>query len=352
MAIMTLTVGCNKLDERKQTIEPLATCFSQSNQRPLRKHSALLRELCGEVAEKICIVLDSRKICKVMLPSWYIFVNIFLSIVTVVGNGLVIFLIASRPRLHGPSNWIILSLGAADLLVGAGYFLTQYLHDALSFDNNLRQSILSFLCTASTGNLSVLMFDRYVFITKPLKYAVLMNTRRAVLLVSSVWVVSFFSHAVFFLVCSVLPSPSANCSWSFNVFDMVVFETLPMLISSFTVARFLCISRRIARVTAVQMDQLQFNRGSQADNGERSRRKRRNSVIKLVAIAAAFFVVCSLFDVVYTVTYQMYGKSLQSERRYFSYTANLLYLINSAANPLVYAVFKEDIKASLKGLFC
>ena len=284
-----------------------------------------------------------------MLPLWYICVGVVISVVTVAGNGLVVFLIASRPRLHGPSNWIILSLAAADLLVGAGYFLTQYLHDALSFDNNLRHSILSFLCTASTGNLSVLMLDRYIFITKPLRYAVLMNTRRAVLLVSSVWVVSFVSHAVFFLVCSVLPSPPANCSGHFMIFDTVVFETLPMLILSFATTSFLCIVKQKSRQTSIRMGQLRFNQGS-VENGERPTRHDRNSALKVVVIASTVFVVCSLFDVVYTVIYQFRGESLTSQRRYFSYTSNLLYMVNSAINPMVYAFYKKDIRKSMRTL--
>ena len=51
---------------------------------------------------------------------WYNILGWILAVVAVVGNGLVIFLITTKQRLHTTANWFILSLAVADFGVGIG----------------------------------------------------------------------------------------------------------------------------------------------------------------------------------------------------------------------------------------
>ena len=57
-------------------------------------------------------------------PLWFLVSGAVLSLVTVVGNGLVVYLIITRKRLHNATNWIVLSLAIADFILGAGYLPT------------------------------------------------------------------------------------------------------------------------------------------------------------------------------------------------------------------------------------
>ena len=48
------------------------------------------------------------------MELWYNIVGWFLAAVAVVGNGLVIFLITTKQRLHTTANWLIFSLPLVD----------------------------------------------------------------------------------------------------------------------------------------------------------------------------------------------------------------------------------------------
>ena len=58
-----------------------------------------------------------------MLPLWYSVLGGLSSIIAVAGNGIVIYLIVTRHRLHTTANWFILSLAIADLFLGSSFFL-------------------------------------------------------------------------------------------------------------------------------------------------------------------------------------------------------------------------------------
>ena len=104
-------------------------------------------------------------------PLWFLVPGAFLSLLTVVGNGLVAYLIISRKRLHNATNWIVFSLAIADFILGAGCLPAEILLTGKWLE---RHSVLSFMLAASALNLSLLTVDRYVFITRPLRYSTLL----------------------------------------------------------------------------------------------------------------------------------------------------------------------------------
>ena len=115
------------------------------------------------------------------LPIWYLVIGGLLSIITVAGNGIVIYLIVTRHRLHTTANWFILSLAIADLILGVSYFLTSSLSDVLTSPTRnyiIWYAIVSFLAAASATNLCLLTLDRYIAIVKPLKYVTFMTTKQ------------------------------------------------------------------------------------------------------------------------------------------------------------------------------
>lgn len=52
------------------------------------------------------------------LPVYYIILASLIGFVAVFGNGVVIYLISTRRRLHVETNYFVVSLAFADLLVG------------------------------------------------------------------------------------------------------------------------------------------------------------------------------------------------------------------------------------------
>ena len=92
-------------------------------------------------------------------PMWSVVPGAFLSLIIVCGNGLVVYLIITRIRLHSATNWIVLSLSIADFFLGAGYLPGRIL---LTGTSPVVYCVLSFLIAASALNLSLLTVDGYV----------------------------------------------------------------------------------------------------------------------------------------------------------------------------------------------
>ena len=273
---------------------------------------------------------------------WFLVSGAFLSLVAVVGNGLVVYLITTRNRLHNATNWIVLSLAIADFSLGAGDF------PALLLSNNrfLAHSVGSFLAAASALNLSLLTVDRYVFITRPLRYSTLLTTKRAVLLIVAVWLASFVPHLLLYLISS--KSDPAGSLRSFEYFDIAVFEISPMLALPVLAGRIFVIVRRQERRVEIQMRQVRFNR--QAEPGsEMSSRNRRTATMKFICGAVAVFGFCYLCETLLTA-YKLITRVDPAKEEIQTYRSllTLLFIVNSAINPVVYALFKSDINRSLR----
>ena len=286
-----------------------------------------------------------------MLPPWFIIFGALLSFVTVAGNGVLVYLIISKRRLHGPANWIVLSLALADLFVGACSIVIQYPLSVALLTVNEHYSIISLLYASSTTNLCLLAVDRYLFITKPLRYDMFVTTKRAFMAIVAVWIVVFLPHLLMYVICVKQPqAEDSKCVGDFAIFDFVVFETLPMLLLAFAVGNILYINRKRKREIASQRAQLYFNRHIGGGAREASTgRNERTAAVKIIGVAVAFFTTCYLAELTYTVLYQFSGETPSLE---FEYGCNLLYLLNSATNPVAYAFFKGDIKKELKRMLC
>ncbi|KAM6173691.1 D(4) dopamine receptor [Erethizon dorsatum] len=111
------------------------------------------------------------------------------------GNSLVCMSVASERALQTPTNYFILSLAAADLLLallvlplfvysevhGGEWLLSPRLCDAL-----MAMDVM--LCTASIFNLCAISVDRFVAVTVPLSYG--RQGRRQLLLIGATWLLS------------------------------------------------------------------------------------------------------------------------------------------------------------------
>ena len=283
-----------------------------------------------------------------MLPLWNSVLGWLLSIIAVAGNGIVIYLIVTRQQLHTTANWVILSLAIADFFLGSSFFVAEYLCDALSAcQPRLLYVIGSFLAATSATNLCLMTLDRYIAIVKPLKYVTFMTTRRVVLLISIAWLAAFLPHFIYLLRFFVLPTPEdTNDVREFIIFDLVVFEILPLVILSLASGHIFLIARRHSRQTAILMVQLRFNQ--RINIQQESSQSRETSSVKVVGTSVTAFLICYLYELFYTGFYELH---LEKEPNLFLKFNGLLYIVNSAANPVAYAFFKSDIKKSLRSMF-
>ena len=276
-------------------------------------------------------------------PLWFLVIGTFLSLLIVVGNGLVVYLIITRERLHNATNWIVLSLAIADLGFGMDYLPGDIL---LMGKWLVRHCVMSFMLAASALNLGLLTVDRYVFITRPLRYSTLLTTKRAILLIVAVWLASFVPHLLLYLT-SAKNDPAGSLE-AFESFDIVVFEISPMLVLPCLAGRIFVIVRRQERRVEIEMRQVRFNRQGEPGS-EMSSHNRRTSTMKFICGAVAVFGFCYLCETILTVHTLITGTVTEkSETFRYRRVLTLLFMVNSAINPVVYALFKSDIKRSLR----
>lgn len=129
---------------------------------------------------------------KVVIGS-FLCLTIFLSLA---GNILVCIAVFTDRRLKRLSNMFIVSLAVADLWVSLMVMTFAVVNDITGkwmfgpFYCNIWISSDIMGSTASILNLCVISLDRYIHIRDPLKYARLMNWKKVVLAISSVWTIS------------------------------------------------------------------------------------------------------------------------------------------------------------------
>ena len=118
------------------------------------------------------------------MKTWFWSLGWFLSVLTITGNGIIIFLVCSKRQLHTKTNAFVVSLSVADFCVGMSVVPSLYLCDVTGNCEKPQdwmswaQWIRNMFQCASVTNLCSLVLNRYIAVVKPLKYVTFMNRRR------------------------------------------------------------------------------------------------------------------------------------------------------------------------------
>ena len=119
------------------------------------------------------------------------------AIITIGGNLLVMIVVARERYLRTVTNYFIVSLALADLIIGAAVMpfgiVLEMTNQYWMFGPDwcdLWHSVDVLASTASILNLSMISLDRYWAITDPIAYPSKMSTGRACVLIALVWICS------------------------------------------------------------------------------------------------------------------------------------------------------------------
>ncbi|CAL8254909.1 unnamed protein product [Lota lota] len=133
-------------------------------------------------------------------PVWQVvfivLLTSLLSLITIIGNVLVVLSFKVNRQLKTVNNYFLLSLAVADLIIGVismNLYTAYIVMGQWSMGNwacDLWLAIDYVASNASVMNLLVISFDRYFSVTRPLTYRAKRTTKRAVLMIGLAWFVS------------------------------------------------------------------------------------------------------------------------------------------------------------------
>ncbi|KAL5284016.1 GPROAR1 family protein [Megaselia abdita] len=121
----------------------------------------------------------------------------FINVLVIGGNCLVIAAVFCSNKLRSVTNFFIVNLAVADLLVGLlvlPFSATWEVFKVWIFGDvwcKIWLAVDVWMCTASILNLCAISLDRYVAVTRPVTYPSIMSTKRAKSLIAGIWVLSF-----------------------------------------------------------------------------------------------------------------------------------------------------------------
>ncbi|XP_044174218.1 kappa-type opioid receptor-like [Acropora millepora] len=244
-----------------------------------------------------------------MAVHWYWLLSWLLTILGLVGNSWVIFLITKKKRLHTTSNCFILSLALADLSVTCGYFPVWFVCKVLLVNackDSLRFNFTSFFTEAAMLTLLAVITERYIAVVHPLKYISFMTSEE--------------NHYHGFVILG---------------------NSINSLCLSATTSHIIFTARKITLQMSALMVQVQFNQTSSSLTIKTGRTGSQLGTVRLVAALTAIFMACYGTEI-YVSTCEVFEICQVTIAVQTAFS--LLLIGNSALNPIVYAVLKRDIK--------
>ena len=133
------------------------------------------------------------------LSSWMIVTSIALgtiNLVVLIGNSLVVVAVIKYRKLRTITNVYIVSLACADMMLGILVLPFSASYDVLHFWPfgesfcSIWLAVDVLLCTASILNLCAISLDRYLAVSRPIRYPSIMSRRRGKVIVCFVWILS------------------------------------------------------------------------------------------------------------------------------------------------------------------
>ena len=273
--------------------------------------------------------------CK--METWFLVLGCFLSILTIIGNGFIIFLVCNKRQLRTKTNAFVVSLAVADLCVGICVFPLLFLYEMTrdgSYSQDLEKARLIvrwFFQDASVVCLCSLVLERYIAIVMPYKYVTFMTRRRVKQMIALPWTIT-----VIFISLESSLWIGLN---SFNLqifiwFVIIFFEFLPCCMVIFCLVSILFVVYKHNQQFHILTRQLRFNYRVSYKTYEKS-------AVILMSVVSGFFLAYNVLAIRCGILIILNKWCLDSR-----YKIPVL-VINSAVNPFAYAFFKRDIKKEL-----
>lgn len=260
-------------------------------------------------------------------------VNVVFSVCGILGNVLVLTVVARNRQLHTVTNIFISSLALADLLVcivaqpmNAVFLYGLPPNPVYGMTRKASVSYVSML--ASISNMAVLTIDRYIAIASPMQYHHKANFKSAFIQLCLIWVISLGMG---------IPSGIIQ-----SVQRITKYYTLALVAIIVPIyIRIYLIARRQALIIARQTEHIEKDPKKKSD--------RENIAAKTIGSVLAVFIFCWLPLIVIPMIFR-YSTDNRIVRRALKWAQSVA-LCSSAVNPVIYSLKTQIFKKEVKKLF-
>ena len=282
----------------------------------------------------------------VQLMSFAVFLYVFRTaviILTVCGNLLVIISISHFKQLHTPTNFLILSLATADMMVGVTVLPIQLIHSGLCMQMNRVFCYFYQLCSfhftfLSIYNVSLISLDRLYALSYPFQYSNNVTFKLVSTIICLNWSTSFCYNLAFIyfngpgtVLC--LGECNLVVSGLWASIDLFFVFILPCSVILLSYMKIFVMVRKHAK--SINLARGKHTSGN-AQNGECAPKASERKAATTLGILVIVFVACLLPYFLSVVFSDSIPGTLLMQ---LLEGAVLILLLNSAINPMIYALF-------------
>nr|XP_057942662.1 adenosine receptor A2b [Doryrhamphus excisus]XP_057942664.1 adenosine receptor A2b [Doryrhamphus excisus] len=314
-----------------------------------------------------------------MKTIFYIVIEVIIALLSISGNVLVCWAVAINTTLKNATNYFLVSLAVADILVGClaiPFAITMSIGIRLDFYGCLFLACFVLVLTQSSiFSLLAIAIDRYLAVKIPLRYKELMTGKTAREIIAILWILSFVIGLVPFFGWNFKHSSCGNgnstadnhtggalqagsrggdvprscklrCYFESVVdmeymvyFNFFVCVLLPLLIM-------LGIYMKIFTVARMQLRQIELKCVANGDSHHHGLLQREIRAAKSLSIIVGLFAVCWLpVHILNCLT--LFYRELHKPKLVM-YVAIILSHANSAVNPIIYAYRIQDFRNTFR----
>uniref|UniRef100_A0A3B3YFQ4 G-protein coupled receptors family 1 profile domain-containing protein n=1 Tax=Poecilia mexicana TaxID=48701 RepID=A0A3B3YFQ4_9TELE len=310
----------------------------------------------------------------IVLPGYLVVIfsvlMVTLVIVVVAGNALVIMAFIVDKTLRNQSNYFFLNLAISDFLVGA-FCIPVYIPYNLTGRWMLGKGLCKvwlvmdyLLCSASVFNIVLISYDRFLSVTRAVKYRAQRNiTRQAVLKMVAVWLLAFllYGPAIIFWEAivgqSVVPAHECYAEFYFTWYFLLSASTFEFFtpfvsVAFFNLSIYLNIHRRNKSGNGGAEDEAKPGcpDTSQIFVTPGSRLSRDKKIAKSLAIIVCIFGICwAPYTLLMIIRAACGGECVA--HYWYEITFWLLWL-NSAINPFLYPLCHSSFRRAFSKILC